>query len=495
MRDLHGAEEYLQHAEAALETPPHPEGTRYPPAEARNLRAAIAAGRAINQALQGDAARAILQAHAALDGLDGMDVRSRSLASLGLGLAYLSQGAGSKAADAFRDVAVVNRATYYGLFTVLAAVGEASAHRMAGDLDRALATYDQAIAWSEEHSHPSLLAGSLYTGLADIMRERNELEVALDRATYGLKLSNDLGAARAERWIEWHVCNLLVLARVKQAQGDLDGALAVVQAAQEQLEGFGTISFAAILAAFEAQLRLAQGDLDSAVRWLRSVEAHVAPPRFGLTPQFFVYAYEHLEIVPTQVLLAQGRASGNPAPVRRALTLLDRLREKAERSDVVWLRIKTLTLQALAYQILGEMASALTALEQALAQSAGYIRLFIDEGPPMADLLHQMHTQAVDPDYMAALLSTLEGHPQEGVQRATRPQVGASLALPFTEPLTERELDVLRLLAAGQSNPQIAQTLYVEVNTVKTHLKRLYGKLGVHSRVAAAQRAQQLGFL
>jgi LuxR family maltose regulon positive regulatory protein len=489
MRDPHGAEQYLRYAEAALTTA----GTE----EARYLRAVIAAGRAIILVTTGDASLAIPQAQAALDGLDTTDVRARSIAAIALGLAFLSQDAVNEAAEAFRHVAVVNRATNYPLFMVLAFVGEACARRAAGALGPARATYEQAIAWSAEHPHPPLLVGSLYTGLADILRERNELEVALDRATHGISLSADLGAVRAERWIEWHVCDLLVLARIKQAQGDLGGALSVVHEAQDKLKGFGAISFAALLAAFEAQLHLAQGDLDSAVQWLRSVETHEPPSRFGLTPQFFVYAHEHLQIARTQVLIAQGRAARDLAPARRALTLLDRLREKTERSDLAWLQIKTLALQALAYDVLGETAPALVALKQAvaLAEPEGYVRVFVDEGRSMAALLRQGQAHGMLPHVMATLLAALDGQgPGSTAQPSVRaPSSAGGPTIP--EPLTERERDVLRLLAAGRSNPEIARILYVELNTVKTHVKSLYGKLGVHSRVQATQRAQELGLI
>jgi LuxR family maltose regulon positive regulatory protein len=493
MRDLGGAEEYLEHAEAALDTTPR----GYPADDIDNIRAMVSAGRAVISVMQGDAARAIPQAQAALDDLDDTNLRARSLAGIALGLAHLSQGAASKAAEAFRGVAAVNQETNLSLFMVLAGVGEASAHRMAGALGAARATYEQAIAWGVQRPEPSLLVGSLYTGLADVLRARNELDAALDRATGGIQLAHDLGAVGAERWIEWHICNLLVLARIKQAQGDLDGALVLVQEAQEQLQGFGAISFAAILAAFEAQLHVARGDLDAAIRWLQSMAVHEAPPRFGLTPQFFVYASEHLEIAPIQVLFAQGYATRDPTPVRRALTLLDQLREKAERTDLTWLRVKTLTLQALAQHMLGETAPAVAALERALAlaEPEGCVRVIVDEGRPMAALLRQLHAHGTASGYATALLAALESHPQRDIQKATRPHGGESLRLPLTEPLTERELDVLRLLAAGQSNPQIARALYVEVNTVKTHVKSLYGKLGVHSRVQAVRRARELGLL
>jgi LuxR family maltose regulon positive regulatory protein len=419
MRDMEGAEAYLQYAEAALEMVAQPRSTpegirvqtQHATANATDMRALIAAGRAVIRAIQGDATGAIAQARAAMDTLDAADVRSRSLATIGLGLAHLSQGAAHEAADAFAEVAVANRATNFGLFMMLAAVGEACAHRMAGDLDQARATYEHAVELST--AHPSLLTGNLHTGLADILRERNALDEALERATHGLAISHDLAATRAdrwrvERWIEWHVCNLLALARIKQAQGDLDGALAVAQEAQEHLQGFGATSFAAILTAFEAQLHLAQGNLDAAVQRLRRLQAREAP-RFGLTPQYFVYAAEHLELAPIQVLLAQARASDDPTPAHRALLLLDPLRARAERSGLAWLHSKALALQVLAYQVLGDSATALATLERALAlaQPEGYMRLFLDEGPPMADLLRRLSARGPAPEPVTALLAAL----------------------------------------------------------------------------------------
>jgi LuxR family maltose regulon positive regulatory protein len=443
--------------------------------------------------MQGEAPLAVRQAREALAALDDSNVRARSLAGIGLGLASLSQGAASEAAEAFRNVATINRATNYALFNMLATVGEACAHRLVGDLDRARATYEQAMVWSRDHAHPSLLAGSLDTGLADLLREGNQLDDALDRAMAGLRLSAALGALPAERWIEWHVCDLLILARIKQARSDLDGALAVVQEAQNKLAGFGAGSFTALLAAFEAQVHVARGDLAAAVQWLRSAGAHGAPPKFGLTPQVFVCTHEHLEIAPIQVLLAQGRAASDPEPVRRALVLLDQQRDKAARAGLTWLHCKALALQALAYELLGETALALGALDPALAlaQPAGYIRLFVDEGPPMAGLLRRLPPHTTAPDHVEAVLAAWPAHAVATPGR----HAGQTAAPSLMEPLTGRERDVLRLLAAGRSNPEMARMLYVEVNTVKTHLKRLYGKLGVHGRVQAAQRARDLGLL
>jgi LuxR family maltose regulon positive regulatory protein len=500
-RDLQRAEEYLRHAEVAL--PMSPEA--YPADERETMQAAIDADRALISVLRGDADVAIVQAQAVLAGLDDAGsgtgsvsgVAARSIALIALGLAHLSRGTASESIEAFREVAAANHAPYQAVLPFLAAVGEACAHRLAGDLDLARSTYERAIPWSVEYSHTSLLAGSLYTGLADILRERNELEAARERAAQGIGLMPESGAAGTERWIEWQVCNLLVLARIKQAQGDLDGALAAVHEAQEQLAGFGATAFIAILGAFEAQLQVARGDVDAAVRWLRRAEEWQAPLHFGPIPQVFVYLAEHLEIAPVQVLIAEGRASGDPAPIHRALVLLDQLRNTVERSDVVWLRARALVLQALARQALGETPAALLALDEALALAGpgGHLRLFLDEGPALTELLRDRSTHGTNPEYAAAVLAALESRPARDAPRAGRLQGGEALSASLPEPLTEREREVLRLLAAGQSNAEIARTLYVEVNTVKTHLKRLYGKLGVHSRVQAVRRARELGVL
>jgi LuxR family maltose regulon positive regulatory protein len=139
----------------------------------------------------------------------------------------------------------------------------------------------------------------------------------------------------------------------------------------------------------------------------------------------------------------------------------------------------------------------LVALEQALAlaEPGGYVRVFVDEGRPMAALLRQGHAHGVLPQFMATLLAALDGQGPGSTAQPSVPGPTSAGGPTVAEPLTERERDVLRLLAAGRSNPEIARILYVEVNTVKTHVKSLYGKLGVHSRVQATQRAQELGLL
>jgi LuxR family maltose regulon positive regulatory protein len=149
--------------------------------------------------------------------------------------------------------------------------------------------------------------------------------------------------------------------------------------------------------------------------------------------------------------------------------------------------VKILALQALAFQTQGDAEQALSALERALslAEPEGYVRTFIDEGEPMARLLRLALSRGIAPDYVARLLAALGEE--------------AELAFPtmesLVEPLTERELDVLRLIVAGLSNPEIAEELFIAVSTVKSHVNHIYGKLGVTSRTQAVVKAQELGLL
>jgi ATP/maltotriose-dependent transcriptional regulator MalT len=160
----------------------------------------------------------------------------------------------------------------------------------------------------------------------------------------------------------------------------------------------------------------------------------------------------------------------------------------AERHGVGWLRLRVLILRALLTQAQGDRDAALGSLTAAVAQAEpeGVIRPFVDEGEPMAALLIDLRVAPRDgrgPAYLDTLLAAFLGE-----HRAPH-RTG------LIEPLTERELEVLRLLAAGRSNVEMSAGLFVEHSTVKTHLVHLYRKLGVHSRIQAVARARALGLL
>jgi LuxR family maltose regulon positive regulatory protein len=208
-------------------------------------------------------------------------------------------------------------------------------------------------------------------------------------------------------------------------------------------------------------------------------------------------------IILARALVGLGRAQPAESYLIDALDLLARLLEMAETAGWMGKAIEILALQAIAFQAQGDAGRALAALEQALtlAEPEGYVRLFVDEGPPMARLLKALSRQqaAVSQDYLDRLLAAFDGATKDGRPRA---KVGDQ---PFTahgspspvliEPLSERELEVLGLIAQGLTNREVAARLFLTLNTVKVHTRNIYGKLDVHSRTEAVARARNLGLL
>jgi LuxR family maltose regulon positive regulatory protein len=157
------------------------------------------------------------------------------------------------------------------------------------------------------------------------------------------------------------------------------------------------------------------------------------------------------------------------------------------------LALEGLVLEAMAHQAEGDIEAALRTLERAIhiAERGGYIQIFVDEGEPMAGLLRLAATRGIAPQYVSKLLTAFSiTHPETTREAATRPH-----PQPLIDPLSERELEVLQLLATGISNPEMAEHLYVAVSTVRSHLKSIYSKLNVHSRWDAVHRAEELGLL
>jgi LuxR family maltose regulon positive regulatory protein len=192
----------------------------------------------------------------------------------------------------------------------------------------------------------------------------------------------------------------------------------------------------------------------------------------------------------------QGR-QGAPEQIQAALHLLDRLLAAAEAGGRMGSAIEIMSLQALAVQAQGDLAPALAALARALALAApeGYIRLFVDEGAPMAALLREAHARGIAPTYVAKLLAAFPRTEDRGLRTESFHSVLSPQPSALIEPLSERELEVLRLIAGGHSNQAIADRLVVAVGTVKKHINNLYGKLDVQSRTQALVRARELKLL
>jgi LuxR family maltose regulon positive regulatory protein len=198
----------------------------------------------------------------------------------------------------------------------------------------------------------------------------------------------------------------------------------------------------------------------------------------------YLREFEHITLA--RVLLAQSRGDRTDGPLREAMGLLERLLHAAEDGGRTGSVIEILVLQALAHQTRADIPAALVPLERALtlAEPEGYVRTFVDEGPPMAALLEAAAKRRIAPTYVRRLLTAF-GTAED------RPPARQDLI----EPLSDRELEVLRLLATELDGPEIARELVVSLNTMRTHTKRIYAKLGVTNRRAAVRRAEELGVL
>jgi LuxR family maltose regulon positive regulatory protein len=175
-----------------------------------------------------------------------------------------------------------------------------------------------------------------------------------------------------------------------------------------------------------------------------------------------------------------------------ALEILQRFRQQAEEKSWADERLKVLVLQAIAYDAHGENNKALQHLGEALrlAEPHGFIRIFVDEGQPMAQLLSKAAAQAINPDYASKLLAAFESEKQKNAN-----QSNLSPDQPLVEALSSRELEVLQLIAQGLSNEEIGKKLFLALDTVKGHNRRIYDKLQVQRRTEAVARARELGLL
>jgi LuxR family maltose regulon positive regulatory protein len=257
------------------------------------------------------------------------------------------------------------------------------------------------------------------------------------------------------------------LARLRLARGDVPGALAVLDEAEAFVHRHGFVFRTADIAAVRVLTLLRHNDLAAA--------AHLA-------------ALHDLPVSRARVLLAQH----DPCI---ALVLLDPVCRQTEARGWPDERLKVLVVEALALHAYGETDKALHLLGEALAlaQPGGFVRVFVDEGAPMAHLLAEAATHTMLPDYTGRLLAVCETEQPRSDDRSYRPPAPA--AQPLSERLSQREIDVLRLMTEGLSNREISERLFLAVSTVKGHNQTIFGKLQVQRRTEAVARARELGLV
>jgi LuxR family maltose regulon positive regulatory protein len=304
-------------------------------------------------------------------------------------------------------------------------------------------------------------------GLGLIHYEWNDLEAA--------EKYTQLAVDRGPKWGEpielTHM--YLLLSQIKIAKRDLAGAKYAFEKGEEVIRSH-TVSPGLVnwVKAQQARYWLKLGNMEAAVRWVQDS---------GISTE------DEISLFRTTQYRNRARVYLATEKYAEALHLLIRLQERVEAAGRTRSLIQTLILRALAHQAMNDTPQALSALERALtlAQPGGFIRIFVDEGEPMASLLQLALREGVNPDYTGQLLACFP--------KPTGTLVTGDYAL--VEPLSKRELEVMRLIAAGLSNQEIAQELVIAVSTVKSHINHIYGKLGVKSRTQAIAQAQTLNLI
>ena len=469
--DIDAAEAHLRAAEHWLNEPETRRESMVVIDEARfqTLPGAIAGARAYGALTLGDIAAAMQYAQQARDLARTRDQASYRQGTALLGIAHWVSGELSTADSILEDF--MHQMVEINLFTdAMIAFVLAEIRIVLGRLQDAVNTCEYMLRVLPEDT-PSLGLPDLYRALGDLHSERGDLQATLKCIAQAEDLGEDITLPN------WDYRLNKTKARIKEAQGDFDAALDLLTTAAGQFTPT-PIPEHPSLAAMKTRLWIRQGQLDAATTWAReqglSVDSEIT----------FMREYDLITLA--HLLIAQYRQGIAPNAIQAALKLLNRLQAVAEVGERRGSLIEIHILQALAHEAQGDLKAALIPLKAALtlAQSEGYTRMFTLEGAPMLKLLKA--AQDIAPDYVRHLLKAMG-------QIESRPTPAPSQ--PLDEPLSEREYDVLRLLATDLSGPEIADELMISLNTMRTHTKNIYGKLGVNSRRAAVRRAEELGLI
>jgi LuxR family maltose regulon positive regulatory protein len=445
-----GVEEKLQAAEAALQGAEEN-------GETRNLVGEIAEARATLALTRYQIEPMLVQSRRALEYLHPDNQSMRATAHWTLGVAYMFQGDRAAARLACTEAIALSRAAGDIFTTILATIVLGTVQEADNQLFQAAETYRRVLQIAGDQ--PLQVINEAHLGLARVLYEWNDLDAAEQHGRKSLDL-----ARQYERVIDRFIISEVFLARLKLARGDVAGAADLLAQAGQSARQQNFVYRLPEVAAVQVLTLMRQGNLVAA--------AHLAQA-------------QELPLSQARVHLAQGDTSA-------ALAVLEARRQQVEARGWQDERLKVMVLQAVALEAHGEKDKAIHLLVDALAlaEPGGFIRLFIDEGLPMAHLLSEAATQGMMPDYTWKLLAVFKAEKQEREDTSPQPAIQ-----PLLEPLSQRELEVLHLIAQGLSNQEISERLFLALDTVKGHNRKIFGKLQVERRTEAVARARELGLL
>ena len=480
--EIEGVEDRLRDAQRQLNAttgihsgPQAPSAELVVVEELRRLPGIIEVYRAALAQARGDVLDTVRHARRALDLSPREDHLVRASAAGFLGLASWASGDLAEAHRAYAECMAGLRQVGYVSDALGCAIALADIRVTQGRLGEAMRTYQQALQHAPEQGGPVLRGtADMYVGMSQLHRERDDLPAA----TQDLLRSQELGehTGLPQNRYRWRVA----MARMREAEGDLDGALDLLNEA-ERLYVSDFFPNVRPVPALRARVRVTQGRMGEARSWVRER---------GLSATddlSYLHEFEHITL--SRVLLAQHTEEQSEGYIRDATRLLERLLRAAEEGGRTGSVIEILVLQALAHQTQGDLPGALASLKRAvtLSEPEGYVRVFVDEGPPMAALLRAAARPAhgeqkgIAPSHVRRLLAAIN-----------KTAGNAPVKQGLIEPLSARELDVLRLLGTDLDGPDIARELIVSLSTVRTHTQSIYAKLGVNNRRAAVRQAEEL---
>jgi LuxR family maltose regulon positive regulatory protein len=445
-------------------------------AQLRTLPVMIALARSNNAQVQGDVEGTVKYAELALELNPDEDHYSHAMATVTLGMVYWSRGDLDGAQQAL-SAWIHNCQQVGNIIFAIASGGYLAGIIVAqGRLREAERAYKQSIELASTHDQSvQHVTANLYLGLGLLYHEQGDQQSAAQH----LQKSGELGEQTA--LIDWPYRWRLAQARLKEAEGDLDTALDLLDEARRLYTRNPVPDFYPI-DALKARVYLRQGRLSEALGWARERGLSVND---SLS---YLGEFEHITLA--RVLIARYTNDPGAGTIHEAIDLLERLLQTAEADRRMGSVIEILVMKALALQALGNGSQALASMERALtlAMPEGYVRIFVDEGEPMRLLIEELSRNRNHPlsDYADKLLAAF-----------TQPVTALKSSIThrksdMIEPLSERELEVLKLLRSELSGPDIAQQLIVSLNTLRTHTKNIFNKLGVNNRRAAVRRAEEL---
>jgi len=439
-------EQKLQAAEAALRDAEDDDSTQ-------DLVGRIASIRATLAVIQRDLATIIAQSRLALEYLHPDNLLFRSAAAYTLGVAYHLRGDRAAASQSFTEVLSITESFEDSIYTIAAAISLGLIQAADNQLYLASKTFEHAL--QKAGDPPQLIACEAFLGLARINYQWNDLDTAQQYGLQCAQLTQQMNS------IDTFAMYEVFLARLRLAHGDVLGAFTALDEAEAFARQHNFLFRLPDIAAAQILTLIQQGNLVAAEDL---AEKHDLP------------------ISQARVCLARGDHSA-------ALALLGPLRREMENKGWLDEQLKIIILQALAHQAGGDKDKAAKHLGDALslAEPGGFIRAFVDEGPPMALLLSETAARGIMPGYCGKLLAVFEAEGQR-IENESHP----SPTQPLIDSLTKRELEILILIADGLKNKEIAEQLVISLNTVLYHIKNIYSKLGVNKRTQAIAKAKEI---